>query len=169
MLKRGTSVSFCAVVLTLLIACGSSGNDKMKESRAMKNGKEVSGTYAPDGPPSTPPERVDAGKSCIVDLEQGYKVSGALDGTFKVNYRILVHGPFGSPIGTFDESWIAYGEFSGSVKGQKKSGSVTYTADVKAGGDVSGKLVFGQGMEGELTVSGNFGDGKLSYQGHIAD
>ncbi len=44
---------------------------------------------------------------------------------------------------------------------------MSYTATVKAGGKVNGSIVFGQGLEGELYVHGNFKDGKLTYKGMI--
>ena len=55
--------------------------------------------------------------------------------------------------------------FNGTVDGKQKSGKFTYTANVKAGGVVEGKIIFGKGIDGELTVKGNFKDGKLSYNG----
>jgi predicted esterase len=125
----------------------------------------VSGVFSPDGPPSAPPRRIDAGTSCIVDLKQDYTVTGTLSGTFKIDYRINVDGPCGSPMGTFDEDWIAHGTFSGIVNGNKISTSFTYLAHVQAGGKVKGKMVFGHELSGELAVSGSFSDGELSYHG----
>ena len=79
----------------------------------------------------------------------------------------MVKGPCGSPPGTFDEEWIAYGKFTGKIKGTPASGNRSYTAKVKAGGGVNGRIVLGQGLEGELQVYGNFENGKLSYKGLI--
>ena len=36
-----------------------------------------------------------------------------------------------------------------------------------SGGEVEGHMVFGQGLRGELRIQGNFGDGYLSYEGHV--
>jgi len=47
------------------------------------------------------------------------------------------------------------------------SGSLTYTAQVRAGGDVEGRMVFRGGVDGELAVSGNLRDGRLSYHGQM--
>jgi hypothetical protein len=44
---------------------------------------------------------------------------------------------------------------------------MSYTAKVKAGGEVNGIIVLGQGLEGELHVYGSFSDGKLSYKGLV--
>jgi len=44
---------------------------------------------------------------------------------------------------------------------------MSYTATVKEGGEVNGSIVFGQGLEGELHVHGNFKDEKLTYKGII--
>jgi hypothetical protein len=136
-----------------------------------KAGKKVqaSGFFSPEGPPSGPPRRVDAGRSCIVDLEQDYVITGTLSGTLNIDYRIRVDGPCGSPIGTFDEDWIAYGTFTGIFRGVDATASLTYLAHVAAGGNVEGTLVFGQGLSGELTVKGNFADGRLSYKGRLAN
>ena len=128
---------------------------------------EASGTYMPSGPPSGKPERIAAGKSCIVNLVQSYNISGTLTGTMEFNYRILVKGSCGSPAGTFDEEWIAYGTFKGKCNGVDASGNISYTANVKAGGNVDGQIDFGQGLEGSLLVYGSFKDGKLSYKGKL--
>ena len=125
------------------------------------------GTLRPDGPPQQRPVRVDAGKSCIVDVEQAYVVEGTLTGSFIIDYRILVVGPCGSPLGAFDEEWIARGKFTGAVNGVSASASFTYTAVVKAGGEVTGRIVLGQGLGGNLRIKGNFGDGKLAYEGQL--
>ena len=42
---------------------------------------------------------------------------------------------------------------------------MSYTAKVKAGGEVNGIIVLGQGFEGKLHVYGSFSDRKLSYKG----
>ena len=126
---------------------------------------DVEGSFTPAGPPSQPPVRVDAGTSCIVDLEQKYTVSGTLSGTFTVDFRILVKGPCGKPVGTFDEEWIAHGTFAGDLDGTKSASAFTYTATVDAGGNVNGEIVLGHGLSGRLEVSGNFSDGRLTYSG----
>jgi quercetin dioxygenase-like cupin family protein len=125
----------------------------------------MSGVLKPTGPPSRRPIRTEAGESCIVDLTQSYTISGSISGTVVFNYRILVKGPCGSPLGTYDEEWIAFGEFDGKANDTIASGNMSYVATVKAGGAVDGQIVIGQGIEGELHVSGNFNDGKLSYKG----
>jgi hypothetical protein len=128
---------------------------------------EAEGTFEPAGPPLETPVKNDIGESCIVELKQPYKISGTLSGNLKIDYRILVYGPCGEPPGTYDEEWIAFGSFSGTVDGSPGSGKFTYTANVRTGGDVEGKIVFVQGIDGELTVKGNFKDGKLSYNGYL--
>ncbi len=125
------------------------------------------GRLRPDGPPQQRPVRVDAGKSCVVDVKQAYVVDGTLSGSFVIDYRILVIGSCGSPLGTFDEEWIARGTFAGTVNDVSASASFTYTAIVKAGGEVTGQIVLGQGLGGDLRIHGNFGDGKLAYEGQL--
>lgn len=125
------------------------------------------GTFQPNGPPQQQPVRVDAGESCIVDIEQAYIVNGTLSGAFEIDYRILVLGPCGSPVGTFAEEWIARGRFAGKVNGVSTSASFAYTATVDAGGEVSGLIVLGQGLNGDLHVHGSFSDGKLAYEGQL--
>ena len=71
----------------------------VKDSTAamdMKNGIEAEGEFFPSGPPQKKPERIEAGKNCIVDLTQSYTISGTLSGIIEFNYRILVKGPCGS-------------------------------------------------------------------------
>lgn len=101
----------------------------------------------------------------MVELEQDYTISGTLDGSLRLDYRILVHGPIGSPPGTFDEEWIAHGFFEGTFEGSPARAGLTYVAKVQAGGEVDGRILLGQGIQGELRVLGNFGDGKLEYDG----
>jgi hypothetical protein len=129
---------------------------------------EAEGTFAPAGPPLETPTRNEIGTGCIVELKQAYSVTGTLTGKFEIDFRILVYGPCGEPPGTYDEEWIASGSFIGNVNGLPGSGKFTYTAIVKVGGDVDGKIIFGDGIEGELIVKGNFKDRKLSYNGEIS-
>ena len=128
---------------------------------------EIEGTIVPSGPPLETPVKNEIAAGCIVELKQPYKISGTLSGSLEIDYRILIYGPCGEPPGTYDEEWIAFGSFGGTVNGTQGTGKFTYTAKVKAGGDVEGTIVFGQGIDGELTVKGNFKEGKLSYNGHL--
>ena len=128
---------------------------------------EVSGTIIPNGPPKSPPMRIEAGNDCIVDLIQNYTVNGPLSGTFDIDYRIIVHGPCTEPPGTYDEEWIAHGYFTGKINNLTSEGKFTYTAKVRENGSVNGKIVFGPGITGELDISGNFNEGQLSYKGII--
>lgn len=130
---------------------------------------DVSGTFSPSGPPSEQPVRIDAGGSCVIDLKQDYDVSGALSGSLEIDYRILVYGPCEVPpvLGKYDEEWIAYGRFDVAIDGGARSGTLTYTARVRAGGDVEGRMELRGGIDGALAVSGNFAAGKLSYRGRV--
>lgn len=126
----------------------------------------ASGELAPTGPPADR-ATVDTGAGCVIDLRQSYAVHGTLSGSAEMDYRILVDGPCGSPPGTFDEEWIAWGSFDGTLDGAPASGGLVYTARVKAGGDVDGRIVLGRGLTGELRVTGNFADGHLAYEGEV--
>lgn len=127
----------------------------------------ATGTFQPDGPPQQQPVRVDAGQGCVVDVQQSYIVKGTLSGSFSVDFRILVLGPCGHPLGTFAEEWIARGNFVGSMEGKSATAKFTYTATVEPGGEVSGLIVLGQGLEGELRIRGSFSDGELTYDGQM--
>jgi hypothetical protein len=127
----------------------------------------VSGTLAPVGPPSQPPTRVEAGGRCVVDVKQAYEVTGTIAGSLSVDFRILVDGPCGSPIGTFDESWIAHGRFEGTLDASEIASRLSYVADVKAGGEVSGSIVFGPEWRGKVRITGELSDGRLSYEGWV--
>ena len=143
-----------AVIISLIISYGSDVNSI-----------EAEGTIVPSGPPLETPVKNEIGGGCIVELKLPYNITGNLTGNLEIDFRILVYGSCDKPSGTFNEEWIAFGSFNGTVDGSPSSGMFTYTADVKAGGDVKGKIIFGQGIEGELLVKGNFSDGKLSYNG----
>lgn len=160
-------ISFrCALMAVVgLIATGSPGGGAPGTDGAPPPA-EASGRFAPAGPPSRPPMKVPTGRGCTIDLTQPYTISGTLSGTLDIDYRILVHGPCGrAEPGVFDEEWIARGTFTGRIRGEAASASFSYTARVRAGGDVKGTIVLGQGADGELRVRGNFGDGELSYEG----
>lgn len=127
----------------------------------------ASGSFAPDGAPERPPVRVDAGGACVVDLVQDYTIDGALTGTLRFDYRILVRGPCGAPAGTFDEEWIAHGSSTGSALGQSAVASVLYTAHVGAGGSVNGTATLCGGVQGRIKVTGALAERRLSYDGFV--
>lgn len=159
-------------VLTVVIAtcsagCGGDDSNVQEEREAAVRGIRAAGALTPEDAPGEPPVRIDAGGSCVVDVKQSYTISGTLTGSVEVDFRILVAGPCGSPAGTFDEEWIAHGEFNGAMNGTAAEGRFNYVARVRAGGDVEGTIQFGQGLAGELTVHGNFGEGRLSYDGWV--
>lgn len=134
-------------------------------------GDHAQGTFAPAGPPMEPPRRVAAGGNCVIDLRQRYAASGSLSGSFEIDYRILTYGPCpaGPPApGTYDETWVARGTFSGTFGGRPASADFTYTADVKRGGAVRGSIDLGGELSGKLTVTGNFAEGSLSYAGDVS-
>lgn len=152
------------VVIAVCLAFSGSATAQVVTSGA----DTTSGTFSPAGPPSRPPVRTPVGTGCVIELTQMYTVSGALQGYFGVDYRIFVDGPCGEPPGAFDEEWIAVGTFDGTLREREATGAFSYTARVRVGGDVQGRIVFGQGVAGELTVRGNFGDDELSYVGSLA-
>lgn len=151
------------VLIAVILACPASATAQVVTA----DGDTASGTFSLANPPSRPPVRTPAGAGCVIELTQTYTVSGAMRGFFGVDYRIFVDGPCGEPPGAFDEEWIAVGTFDGTLREREATGAFRYTARVRAGGDVNGRIVFGQGMAGELTVRGNFGDGGLSYVGSV--
>ena len=118
----------------------------------------VSGIFKPAGPPSDV-SRLPAGLSCIVELRQAYDISGSLTGVLNIDFRIVVMGPCGAPPGTYEESWIAYGRYNFKIQGSPLKGHLSYIADVKAGGDVQGKIDLAGGGAGTIKVEGNFEEG----------
>jgi hypothetical protein len=167
MITRLTSYLPLVIALSFLLACGASPRDTTDDSLEAPRGDLASGSFAPVGPPPKPPIRIDVGESCIVEVTQGYAISGTLEGSLEIDFRILVAGPCGSPPGTFDEEWIAYGIFTGTANGTAASANLSYVAHVEAGGDVEGRIELGQGLEAELSVHGNLYEGRLSYEGWV--
>lgn len=155
------SASQLSVIALMLTCVAVFGADSTSQIRA-------TGIFQPDGPPQQHPVRVDAGRGCVVDVQQTYIVKGTLSGSFDVDFRILVLGPCGRPLGTFAEEWIARGEFVGSLDGRSATARFTYTATVEPGGEVSGLIVLGQGLDGELRIRGSFSDGELIYEGQLS-
>ncbi len=129
----------------------------------------ATGTFAPVGPPIEP-TRVDAGGHCVVDLRQRYDVSGTLEGSFLIDYRILTYGPCpeGPPRpGTYEETWIAHGTFTGTFGEREIPADFTYTARVHRGGAVEGSIELGGGLKGDLAVTGVMAERVLSYDGQV--
>lgn len=175
MISSTAACRFLIAVLSLLFASqgtarGTSAQTKSETAaETTEDGLEASGVFAPAGPPLEEPVRIDAGGSCVVDLRQAYQISGTLSGSLDIDYRILVRGPCEVPpvLGKYDEEWIARGTYTGTIDGAATSGTLAYTARVRAGGEVEGRILLAGDLEGELVVSGNFGDGKLSYHGRV--
>jgi hypothetical protein len=169
MIGKATIFSLLVIVLNPLTTPEITAQDSTGKAIAAIHSTKAKGTFAPDGPPLEPPDRVDAGGCCIVDIRQAYDISGTLSGSLEIDYRIIVYGPCEVPpiLGKYNESWIAHGTFLGTINGSSTSGTLTYTAQVKAGGEVEGRMMFNGGIYGEVTVSGNFDDGKLSYIGCV--
>jgi hypothetical protein len=169
MVRKAACRGLAVMGLALLNVSAGAGQASLDRDTTAGPGLQASGTFAPSGPPHAPPVRVSAGGSCVVELTQAYVITGTLAGSLEIDYRILVYGPCEVPpvLGKYDETWIARGTFSGALDGSAASGTLTYTAQVRAGGDVDGRMVFGDGMDGELVVAGNFGDGELSYSGWV--
>ena len=166
MTKKKT-VSRISLLLLVWIISSSGSNAQENNAETSEASLEISGILTPIGKPINVPERIDAGESCIIDLKQKYTIAGSLSGTAEIDYRIIIAGKCGSPPGTFEEEWIAYGKFAGSVIGKPASANLSYTAHVKSGGDVDGIIVMGQGIKAKLIISGNFSDRKLSYKGQL--
>jgi len=162
-----SSFMFITAVVGLLLSSQAHADQPPEDGSLDTGSVGVTGVFAPSGPPSQPPRRIDAGSNCIVDLVQDYDVSGTLSGQFQIDYRIRVAGPCGKPIGTFEEDWIAHGTFTGRVDKRDTTLSFTYVAHVSAGGEVDGTIDFGPDILGKINVSGNFADGRLSYQGQL--
>lgn len=163
-MSKGDTLTLVIVAVAFAfqgVACSPSTSSETADRTAVK------GFFAPVGPPAQPPSRTDAGDACIVDLVQGYELLGTVSGSATIDYRIFIEGPCGAPPGTYPEEWIAHGKLNGRLREREAKGSFTYLAGVKAGGEVSGEIVFGDGLQGELEVTGRFGEGKLSYTGWV--
>jgi hypothetical protein len=159
--KRITLLSAsCGLFLVLAVVLPSAAaQDSSAEFLSLETG-----TIIPAGPPLSPPIRVEAGDSCIVDIVLPYLIAGSLDGTAEIDYRIDVKGPCAEAVpGKFDETWIAHGTFTGSPS----NASFVYTAEVKAGGKLKGEIVLGQGLSGWLKVSGSLANDHLEYRGFL--
>ncbi len=127
----------------------------------------ASGSFQPGGTPISR-QLKELGDLCVVDIEQRYVIDGTIIGTLLIDYRILIQGPCGTPPGTYEEQWIAYGSYEGEIAGDKVTGSLLYLAQVEAGGEIAGVVTLTGLVAGDLNVSGSFDEGKLSYVGKLA-
>ena len=137
-------------------------------ARGAETSVESSGRFIPNSPP-TNVVRTEVGNNCIVDLDQSYDLSGTLVGSMKINFRIVIHGPCGSPPGTFYEEWIAHGEYSAMTSNLTLQGPLVYLATVEADGKVSGEIRLSGAAHGTLIVSGSFQDGFMEYSGRLSN
>lgn len=153
-----------ALLYVAVTACATSAAQQSSELATRPARATVSGTLTPVGPPWEGRIRVDAGESCVIDLTRSYELAGNLSGPADISFRILVAGPCGVPPGTYDEEWLARGTFEGTIRGARAAARFTYTARVFVGGRVDGRIVLGQGVDGELQVRGTFANGRLSYE-----
>jgi len=132
------------------------------------NAFQAQGTFKPSGPPDHP-ARHEIADICIVDLDQSYEIDGTFTGTMTVDFRIFVDGPCGSPPGTFNEHWIAHGQFDLASPGAASAkGSLAYLADVAAGDRVTGTITLAGELQGTLRIKGSFQEGAMNYMGSIA-
>lgn len=128
---------------------------------------EVAGELRPQDRPQRV-SRSQIGDHCIIDLEQEYRLEGSLVGGMTLDFRIYVDGPCGEPPGTFDEHWIARGEYAVRLEESDLEGALIYLADVEAGGRVEGTLILAEDVEGALQVEGRFADGFMRYEGRLS-
>ena len=159
--NRTTLLSASCGLILVLAAFPSSVGAKDSHSEILSL---ETGTLIPAGPPPSPPVRVDAGDSCIVDIALPYLIAGSLEGMAEIDYRIDIKGPCAEAMpGKFDETWIAHGSFIGAPR----DASFVDTAEVKAGGKLKGEIVLGQGLSGWLKVSGSLANYHLEYRGFL--
>jgi len=86
----------------------------------------------------------------------------------RINFRIYVAGPCGSPPGTYKEHWIAHGDYAVEVPGHERAtGTLVYLADIAAGGDVEGTMTFAEDLRGSVSVRGNFEQREMNYRGDL--
>lgn len=112
----------------------------------------ASGTLGLGGPP-TSRVATSVADNCLVDISFPFWLSGTLEATGTADYRILAHGPCGSPPYTFQEEWIVLTDFTGSVDGVEGSFKAVWTAEVRDG-VVTGTFTFGAGAGGLVDIGG---------------
>ncbi|MFN2253658.1 MAG: DUF3224 domain-containing protein [Candidatus Promineifilaceae bacterium] len=120
---------------------------------------------------------VQVGNFCQVEVDAAYPFTGDLEGTAKLHFWALIHGPCGLDFFATKENYKATGTFYGTVLGEEGTLDLFYQGHgwpAEVGEQaVSSKIIIRsgtgelEGAKGVLAVTYLMGDEFDSYEGHV--
>lgn len=94
------------------------------------------------------------GSNCLLEVEGALVFTGTIQGTATGQTSALVFAPCEqagtNPPGTFPDVFKSELEFEGTVDGVPASAKLLYMGRVQEGGQIDGRLIFSNGVEGRL-------------------
>lgn len=114
---------------------------------------EASGTFAANVDFSTL-TLTPRGSNCLLEVEGELVFTGTIQGSASGQTSALVFAPCEeagtNPPGTFPDVFKSELEFEGTVDGVPASANVLYMGRVQEGGQIEGRLIFSNGVQGPL-------------------
>ena len=110
------------------------------------------------------------GRNCLLTVKGQLVFSGTIEGTATGQTTALVFASCAdvasNPPGTFADRFKSELMFEGTVDGQAAAANVLYMGRVQPGGQIEGRLVFSNGVQGRLEAEAVVAVGG-SYEGSV--
>ena len=96
------------------------------------------------------------GRNCLLQVNGELVFSGTIEGSAVGQTRALVFAPCAevavTPPGTYGDVFRSRLMFEGTVNGEPARANVLYQGRVQPGGEIDGRLIFSNGVQGRLTA-----------------
>jgi hypothetical protein len=96
------------------------------------------------------------GRNCLLQVDGRLVFTGTIEGEATGQTSALVFAPCAdvatSPPGTYRDVFKSELMFEGTVDGEAASANVLYVGGVEPGGQINGRLIFSNGVQGSLEV-----------------
>jgi hypothetical protein len=110
------------------------------------------------------------GSNCLLQVEGRLVFTGTIEGAATGQTSALVFAPCAdvaaSPPGTYPDVFKSELAFEGTVDGEPARANVLYMGRVQPGGQIEGRLVFSNGVQGRLEVEAQVAVGG-EYRGSV--
>ena len=112
------------------------------------------------------------GSNCLLQVEGELVFTGTIEGTATGQTSALVFAPCAdvatSPPGTYPDVFKSELEFEGTVDGEPARANVLYMGRVQPGGQIEGRLILSNGVQGRLAVEAQVAVGG-EYRGSVVN
>jgi hypothetical protein len=110
------------------------------------------------------------GQNCLLTVKGQLIFHGSIEGTANGQTSALEFAPCSevavNPPGTFPDVFKSVAVFDGTIAGQPAHSNLLYAGRVAVGGTIDGRLIFSNGVAGELTADAIVAVGG-SYHGQL--